>query len=53
VPAHVIDGRAVAHRLVWLLHNAVVAAHLRAGHPTADIELAFSDFTAGVGAPVG
>jgi methylenetetrahydrofolate dehydrogenase (NADP+) / methenyltetrahydrofolate cyclohydrolase len=26
---------------VWLLHNAVVAAHLMAGRPTADIELAF------------
>jgi methylenetetrahydrofolate dehydrogenase (NADP+) / methenyltetrahydrofolate cyclohydrolase len=37
---------------VWLLHNAVVAGHLRAGRPTADIELSFSDVTAGAGAPV-
>jgi methylenetetrahydrofolate dehydrogenase (NADP+) / methenyltetrahydrofolate cyclohydrolase len=32
---------------VWLLHNAVVAAHLRAGRPTADFELSFGDVTAG------
>jgi methylenetetrahydrofolate dehydrogenase (NADP+) / methenyltetrahydrofolate cyclohydrolase len=31
---------------VWLLHNAVVAAHLRAGRPTADIELSFADVAA-------
>lgn len=37
---------------VWLLHNAVVAAHLRAGRPTADFELSFGDVTAGTATSV-